>query len=259
MDSNDIGIKGSQLGYDVLTAKDYLQSFNSSWPHLKLSDTAVFSSDVAHGLGYPPFYIICSETSYFGDNGMINQNAGDSFAVSSTSLARFAGSTTPRYFIFRLNLEEDFTADIIGTSTTQTDYNNDFGFRLTKEGKDISSTDMRDFALHSGTVAPLVHQVKQVTMTNTGGLGWEYNLTHGLGYTPTAFAFIKPSTNTLGLPTDKYGYVPPPVGVAGRYYTAGANNVYVTADSTYFTAAPTVSIVVFKNPYTLETVSMTYP
>lgn len=258
--ASDVGIKGSPSGYDVTNLQDYLQTFNSSWPHLKLSETAVFSSNVSHGLGYPPFYIITSSAADFGADGRVQQLAGNSFAVDSTSLTRFSGASTPRYFIFRLDLTQDYTADTVSGNTTSGTRDDDFGFKLTKEGKDISSTDMRDFSLHSGTAAPLVHQVKTGTMVNDGvGLGWSFYLNHNLGYTPTVFVFMKPSTNSLSLPTTSYGYVMPPVGVSGRYYTAGPTNVYVTADSTDFSAAPTISIVVLKNSFTLETVNRTFP
>lgn len=258
--ASNLGIKGSPSGYDVTDLQDYLQTFNSSWPHLKISQTGVFSSDISHGLGYPPFYIMCSSAADFGADGRVYQFAGNYFGVNSTTLTRFSGSSTPRYFIFRLDLTQNYTAEIISGSTTSGTRDTDFGFKLTKDGKDISSTDMRDFSLHSGTTAPLVHSVTHGTMTNTGGgLGWEFNAPHSLGYIPTAFAFLKPSTNSLSLPTDKYGYVMGPVGVSGRYYTSSSSNIYVTADSTSFTAEPTVSVVILKNPFTLETVSRTFP
>lgn len=259
-DVNDIGIKGSQLGYDVTSLQDYLQSFNSSWPHLKLSDTAVFSSNVSHGLGYPPFYIITSSAADFGADGRVQQTAGDRFAVDSTTLTRFSGASTPRYFIFRQDLTVDFTATTpTGTTPTST-VDRNFGFKLTKPGKDVTSTDMRDFSLHSSTIAPFIHMVKNVSMTNTGGgLGLEATVTHGLGYTPLAFVFMKPNANGYGLPASSYGYVMPPAGVSGRYYTVNSTSVYVTADSASFPNTPQLSVVILKNPFTLQTVNVSYP
>lgn len=252
----DIGMKGSQLGYDILDVQDYLQSFNSSWPHLKLDSTGVYSGAVSHNLGYPPFHIV---TRNSGD-GRVDQLAGDSFAVSSSALTRFSGADTPRYFIFRQDLTTNYTATTIDGSTTASGYDDDFGFRLTKPGADISSDDMRDYALHSGTSAPLIHMVDHGNMTNTGGgLGWERTVSHNLGYTPTVFVFLKPGTNGLGLPSAEYGYVPTAVGVSGRYYSADSSSVYITADSFSFTGAPAASVVVLKNPFTTTTINMSYP
>lgn len=256
----DYGIKGSIIGHDVLGLQDYLQSFNSSWPHLKVSTTGVYSSAVSHGLGYPPFFIITSSAENFGADGRVYSLSGNYYSVSSTALTRFSGASSPRYYIFRLDLTTDFTATIDAGSTTENTVNNDFGFKLTKEGADITSTDMRDYSLHSSTTAPLVQMVKTGTMSNTGGgLGREFTVNHGLGYTPTAFVFMRPGANTISLPTTEYGYVMPPIGVSGRYYTVDSTSVYVTADSGIFSTNPLISVVILKNPFTLETVNVSYP
>lgn len=253
--ASNLGIKGSQIGYDVFSTRDYLQMFNSSWPHLKVSSTGVYSGSVGHGLGYVPFFLIASSA-----DGRVSFNSGDSFSMDNVALQLYSGSDTPRYYIFRLDIEQNFTADTVDGTTSQGSIDTNRGFKLTKIGADINSTDMRNFSLHSSTVAPLVHMVRKVTMVNTGGgLGYEYTLNHNLGYTPTAFAFLKPGTNSLGQPVGKYTYVMPPVGVSGRYYTTNSTSVYVTADSSYYSDAPEISIVVLKNPYTLRTVNRTFP
>lgn len=249
----DFGAKGSVPGFDILTVIDYLMQFNSSWPLLKQHETAVFSGTVNHDLGYPPFHFITTP------DGRVEQFAA--FSVDSTTLTRDAGSDTPRYFIFRLPLDQDFTASTVSGTTTPTTVDRDFGFKITKPGKDTSSTDMRDFALHSSTRSPMVHMVSNGTMVNTGGgLGYERTVTHGLGYIPITFAFIKPSTNVIGSPVGRYMIIRPAVGVGSEYYSVDTTSVYITADEgTSYTAAPDVSVVVLKEPFNKETVNVSYP
>ncbi len=252
----DFGAKGSVKGYDVKSAVDYLLQFNSSWPLLKVHDTDVTSGTVTHNLNYFPFHIITTPT------GQVNQSAGlgDNFGVSGTQLVRSSGSGSFRYFIFRLSLEDTFTAPIVPGGTSAGTIDSDYGYKVAKIGKSINSTDMRDFSLHSSTRSPALHKVDNDTMSNTGGgLGYERTVTHGLTYTPVVFVFIKPSINTLGLNVDRYCIVPPPTGVAGIYFTVSATSVYVTADSFSFSSAPTVSVVVLKDPLAKEAVNITYP
>lgn len=258
----DFGAKGSLPGYDVGTAIDYLMQFNSSWPHLKVHETGTSSSTVTHDLGYPPFHFIASTFAAGG----IDQSAHDEWSVDSTQLIRALGSGSKRYFIFRLPLDQDFTAPSVDGGTAKTSDNDDYGFKLAKPGKNIASTDMRDFALHSGTQSPMVHKVSHGPMALAGGFGYYYEVAHGLSYTPVAFAFIKPSTNIIGLPT-RYGIVMPPIGISGRWYTVdnavsgygGSGKVLVFADSTFFTAAPEVSVVVLKEPLLKEEVTVNFP
>lgn len=251
-------IKGTPPGYDVGTTIDYLLSFDASWPLLKTNSTAVFGGAVTHGLGYPPFHIMASTFVAGGVDEFAGTN--ENYGVSTTQLDRTSGAGTPRYYIFRLDLTTNFTAPIISGSTVQTGAANNYVFKVTKPTKSTSSTDMRDFSLHSNTRSPMIHMVNHGATTNTGGgLGRERTVAHGLGYTPLAFAFIQPGANTLGYNTTRYCIIPPPVGVSGVYYTVDAVNVYVTVDSIDFSTNPNISIVVMKDPFNKETVGMTYP
>lgn len=256
----DYGAKGSLPGYDVDGLADYLMSFNSSWPLLKVHDTGNYSGTVNHSLGYPPFHLLARPAAGVGTaDGRVEQHA-DNYSVDSSVLARVSGSGSPRYFIFRLPLDQNFTAPVLTGSTAQTTVDRDYGFKVTKPGADTTSTDMRDYAFHSSTRSPMVHLVNHGTMTNTGGgLGYERTVTHGLGYTPMTFVFIKPGTNTVGLAATRYGIVPPPVGIGGYYYTVDTSSVYVTADSFFFSNPPQVSVVIFKAPFEMEQVNRTFP
>src|SRR5690242_3832335 len=111
-------VKGSTPGYDAKTAADYLLSFSSGWPLLKLHETGNFSGTVTHNLGYPPFYLLTRPASGLGSaDGRIDQEASN-YGVDSTTLSRSSGSGNPRYFIFRLDLSTDYVAPNIATSTS---------------------------------------------------------------------------------------------------------------------------------------------
>jgi len=252
-------VKGTPPGYDIGTAADYLLSFNSSWPLPKLHETGNFSGTVTHGLGYPPFHLLARPAGGVGTaDGRVDQFA-DEYGVNSTVLSRFSGSGTPRYFIFRLDLTTDFTAPIETGSTTQNAQNDDYVFKMTKPGEDTSSTDMRDFALHSNTRSPALHKVAHGSMSVDAG-GWIATIPHGLSYVPTAFAFIKPNANSAGLDPDKYTIVPPPVGVGVFYYLVDATSVTLFADGSLLNlAVPEYSVVVLKDPFTKDIINVSFP
>lgn len=250
-------IKGTPPGFDVGTAIDYLQTFNANWPLLKVQDSGVFTGAVTHNLGYPPFHFIARS------NGSIDQNAGlnDNFGVSTTQLDRTTVvASNPRYFIFRLDLTSNFTATTIPGSTTQGTQSEDYVFKVTKPGADTSSTDMRDFALHSNTRSPLIHMVDHGAMSNTGGgLGRERTVNHNLGYVPFAFVFIQPGPNALGYDQTRYCIIPPPIGVSSVYFSVSSTSVYVTSDSIDFSTNHNVSVVVLKNPFNQQVITRSFP
>lgn len=247
--------KGTTPGYDVKYATDYLLSFNSSWPLLKLHDTSTFSGSVSHDLGYPPFHMLAKSDGRIDQFSGTNQNYG----VNSSVLNRTSGPGTPRYFIFRLDLTTDYTAPVVTGTTAQSVQSDDFVFKMTKPDKDVSSTDMRDFALHSNTRSPALHKVAHGSMSIVGS-GWEVTVPHGLSYVPTAYAFIKPNANSAGLATDRYFIVPPPVGVGVAYYEVDATNVHIVGDGSLLNlAVPEYSIVVLKDPFTKDVINVSFP
>lgn len=248
----DYGAKGSVPGYDIKSVVDYLQLFNSSWPLLKIGLSGQFTGTVTHNLGYPPFHFVATS------DGRVDQFAGLSYGVSSTVFNRVSGSGSPRYYICRLDLTSAYTAPIIPGAAIPQAVDLDYGLKIAKPGKSVYSTDMRDFALNSGARSLMVHKVVPSGTSSSGG-NYVATIAHGLPYTPITFAFIRPGVNTLGLDADKYYIMPPPVGVSAFYYTVDATNVSIVIDSFYFSSAPSVSVVVLKDPLQMQTVGITYP
>lgn len=248
-------VKGSTPGYDVGPAADYLLSFNSSWPLLKQQSTGTFSGDISHGLSYPPFYLICDDEGRVDQQAGLNSNAG----VDSTSLVYGSLSGARRYFIFRLDITSNYIAPIIESGTTKTAENDSYVFKMTKPGKSIDSTDMRDFALHSNTKSPMLHKVVEQAMT-IGPDGWNTTISHGLSYIPIVFVFMKPGANTGGYATTRYMLLAPPIGINDATYEVDSSNVYITAFGDVFNGGiPRVSVVVLKDPIAKETINVSFP
>jgi len=147
--------------------------------------------------------------------------------MDSTSLVRntTSGTITGRYYIFGIDLETDFTAPILssGTDTDTPTGSTNFGIKVTKPGKDVSSTDLRDFVIHSGTRSPLVHLVKNGDYTVWDSTGY-ISVFHGLGYAPFMFFYRKYGSIWQQVPnqsvsTDsQYAYIPTP-GISSDIYT----------------------------------------
>jgi hypothetical protein len=250
----DYGAKASLPGFDINTVVDYLQSFNSSWPLLKVGMTGVYTGIVTHNLGYPPFHLLATA------DGRLDQSAGliGTYGANSAVLRQASGAGNQRYYICRLDLTQAFDAPIIAGGSIPAAVDRDYGIKVAKPGKSIRSTDMRDFALNSSARSLMVHKVRPITPVLSGA-SFIATVPHGLPYIPIAFAYVLPGINLLGLDIDKYYIVPPPIGVAGASYTVDATNVTVTIDATQFAPTPPVSVVVLKDPLAKTTINISYP
>lgn len=263
---SDYGTKGSVPGYDVRSVTDYLLQFSSSWPHLKIEHGAASSITMnstpqtiyTHNLGYSAFYFIISG-GQFDAVGGINRGIG----INSTDLAYdgsqpIGGTYSFYFYICRLPLTQDFTAPQITGSTVAATENHDYGFKVAKPGKSIDSTDMRDFSLHSSTRSLMIHQVETADMSVSGGF-YVRTTTHGLGYIPHGFAYIKPGANTAGLSTSRYYLMPHGIGAQTANYSITTTTLAMRADNSILTGTPTSTAVVLKDPFSKETVNVSFP
>jgi len=270
---SNFGAKVSKPTYSVNDAKDYNLSFSSSWPLLKIAHQGRFTINnrntsevvVTHNLGYAPAFLIfdcpSANTSRYRSYGFI---AGGQFATSTTNLkffsdGSFSGSRDIYYYVFRLPLTTNFEAPIINTATEDTfEDNGDYGIKVTKEGKDITSTDFRDYVIHSGSRMPLIHAVKTGLCTETGFIFPKmFSYTHNLGYVPAAFAFVNYGSN--GAPFYDTNYWYPVGGVGGPSDIAlvsQANTIRLEDDHNPSTV--TASFLVLKDPKDYTQVEVSY-
>lgn len=210
----DYGAKVSQRGYDVNSAPDFKQLYSSSWPAFTILEQGSFSvspGDVvtSHLLGYyPAFLIFHSGESALGLGSagqahMIDGFNASSFGMSTTNLqySSLAGEDIDGYyFIFQHNLEESFVSPNVVTGTISDNpdsVDKDYGVKVAKAGADVSSTDLRDFALHSATRSPMIDTV--TTGTKAAG-STPIVVTHDLGYEPFPLVFAKLSSGSAFTP-----------------------------------------------------------
>ena len=216
---NDFGIKVSLPGWDVENAADSDLYLSSSWPNLKidlsLSGTvntgSTGAATVTHNLGYPPFTLVWSK-----NNGLLGP--ASSVNSSTITMSYFAGQDTNdtlRYYICRNPLNVNFQApNIVLNSTPGGATPGDWGVKFTKPGKDYTSTDYRDYTIHSATKSLQVHQViysplAPLTSQQFSGInGLEY--VTELPYSPIYFAFYS-SDNQNFVPLSSVAQVPPKV------------------------------------------------
>lgn len=271
----NFGAKVSKPTYSVNDAKDYNLSFSSSWPLLKIAHQGRFTITnrntsevvITHNLGYPPAFLIfdcpSAGTSRYRSYGFI---AGGQFATSTTNLkffsdGSFSGSRDIYYYIFRQPLNQNFEAPIINTSTEDTFQDNgDYGIKVTKEGKDITSTDLRDYIIHSGTRMPLIHALKSDLCRDTGLIfptGKMHSYTHNLGYIPAAFAFVNYGANGSPYYDTSYWYAVGGVGGPSDIaLVSQANTIRLEDDHNPSTV--TASFLVLKDPKDYTQVEVSY-
>lgn len=255
------GIKISQLGFDASTTGDRNLLMSSGWPLLKIEKTGTINlngsvdTDIyTHNLGYPPFFLIeVYDTNKTYMVGPRQRTAEPRYYVTNTKLAiQGAGDgSLPnfniRYYICRLPLDQPFQAptySLSDDSSAQRD--NNIGIKVLKSGKDSSSTDLRDYTLHSGTRSPQVHSVTTGPLKQVGSFDYELTWKNDLGYNPLYFAFQRNDSqqNVLGVtipPGQWFG----PINIS----TWNPNSTAVQDLTAFDVGTGYASIVIFKDPF----------
>lgn len=266
----DWGVKTSREGLDVTSAADSQLLFSSSWPTLKIEAQGLVSVThnadkvlYTHNLGYVPMFWFYQKSGTTSKFGMVN----GTIEANSTELKYFntggGGSADYYFYIFRQPISTDFTAEVTAnTLQGPGDTNRDYGIKVTKDGYDITNTDLRKFVVHSGTLTPNIHTVKYgVTAGNTsdyfGSGAAQLKIGHDLGYQPLAFFYVNPGANNVANHSGYY-YLQT-ADTAGTAYlrafvtstTARIEEDYTAVGGTAGTA--TGSIILLKEPFTVQT------
>lgn len=97
----------------------------------------------------------------------------------------------------------------------------DWGIKVTKTGKGVTSTDLRDLLMHSNYSMFKYHLDTTTTMTiNAADTSKTVTVPHNLGYVPAFLVYSNDSTYTTLLPQRR------------SYYTGEDEHIFATADST---------------------------
>lgn len=251
----DFGIKVSQIGHDVQGAADFELLFSSGWPLLKIiaEIDVTITSDVTqtlytHNLGYPPAFFLSDYSTGFSQSNTALNTAN--IGVNTTELKYFSGGfntfpLTIHGYIFALDLTSNYLAPVVSSNPVRaTTDAGDWGVKITKRGKDVSSKDYRDFTVHSGTQSPMIHQIVSTlgTSSNPGYTGSAIVSNHNLGYLPLFFSYVSnPALNN--------GYY----AFTGNY-TQSLPRVFGNTTFTQIELTSTAigCLVVFKDPFNID-------
>lgn len=213
------GFKISKPGYDARRTAGGNFVFNSSWPSLPIAfETTITGTgalmSVAHNLKFPPFSMVWS--SYADPSGVGTVGSRTMPMVDTTNA--YISTTLGRVYkvrCFQLDLSRDVDYALAPGDTFNMPYDNNFGIKFVKQGKDINSRDMRDFVMHSRCQSPLIIAVKTertIATANIGtGIGNVIQYTSKLSYPVWIYGYIKVGPTlaaTLGVSTNTY--VPAP-------------------------------------------------
>jgi hypothetical protein len=217
------GIKASRIGYDVDTASDRQLAFSSDWQLLPIEyeDTYTWGLDsedlpYEHGLGYPPVA-----------RGWIEDTSGNVYLsefdtpliINSTYVIVPGIPKTGEYIdgewilvpdsnyvgykyhykVFRRSLQTEYTAPVINISDATQQIDADYGILISLPGKDVDSSDDRDFCIRSDRRQLMVHQ---------SGITAE-TVTRSLSFTASSASNGNTliSTTSVFLPSDTWKYV----------------------------------------------------
>lgn len=243
---SDVGFKISKPGYDANQAAGSNLVFDSNWPSLPIAfetdidnpiTSSVSTATVVHNLNFPAFTWVWA---YYDDPSGINNVCRRFIAASDANNVYLSGNTPNRppfnasrlkIRCFRLDLSKDVDYLLADRSTFNLPYDNSFGIKFVKQGKDINSKDLRDFAIYSRAESPLILAVKTELTISNNNLGttignviqyksslsypvWVYGFTKSTSevYTPAAYySQSYPRTFTDGF-LSYVGYISPDIG-----------------------------------------------
>lgn len=189
-----LGTKVSRQGFDVGVASDKQLAFSSEWPLLPIEAEGTYNiasgsqtyTVYNHGLGYVPVFMCWEESG--GQLEMMDASFRNVYADTNNLV--FDGwspsAFTLHYKIFRRELLQNYTADsLVSTDATEKD-SGDLGITVSLPGKDVSSTDKRDFGIRSDVRQLMIHQSGYTTTPTLSG-----TVTHNLGYKPMYWFYVE--------------------------------------------------------------------
>lgn len=230
----DVGIKISKPNFDAARTRPENLLFSSSWPSLPIAYEITIPDmtklltyptapsgeyKVPHGLKYPPltFYWAVSDVS--GKDGIptpvferkvANVDSQYVYIEPLNGIEDLISLVPPvNIKCFALDLRQDVDYPSYAGDTFALPYDADYGIKVSKENKDASSTDLRDFILHSRAQSPLIQAVKTDKTTNAAN-PTTVQYTSTLPYPVWVYGFVR-GFNGIGLPygnTDFFFYAP---------------------------------------------------
>ncbi len=202
------GIRVSQAGIDLRLAADYQLVFNSDWPSLQIGFDRVIqvpahtTVPTTHGLSpIYPFTMgwvikngvnvgrLFTQSENFENPDQINVEL--TFDNTNVYLDNTSGTDyTINVKCYNLDISKQVDYTLPKPPTVKTAYDPTFGIKVVKFGKSITSSDLRDFILHSRAQSPAVLSVvtePSPLVSNVDAIQY----TNPPGYVPWVLAFVQ--------------------------------------------------------------------
>lgn len=246
---NSFGLKISKPQYNANTAADANLLFSSGWPSLTLPVERTFTSgetSYTHSLGFVPFAEIYTTVG----GACVRSFATSSLPVNSSTIGLPTSSSTTTVHLKLYNI--DISTDVDYTHTTKAGaaspvYDPDYGIKYAKDGKDIESTDLRDFILHSRCQSPQVLAVK----TQATAASSTVSYTSPDAYAAWVFGFTRKANGD-------YYFAPYFSQAYPRTFVTVAGSIY-TYTVTYAGADTGASLLILRDPFFAPTdIQVTY-
>lgn len=261
-DTQDYGLKVAKAGYDALTAPEAELLFNSSWPSLQIVavkeitfDEFGSSNPIAHGMPFKPLCMLVGTMTFVsGPIGIHNNNrpltVDSTYAYPQVNTSN-ATVQSARVIIYNVNITVDVEYPYKDRGGISVNYDADYGIKSVKDGLDITSDNLRDYAMHSRCQSPMLLAVKTQETIPAGnvadnGFGDTYRYiqyTSPLDFISYAFGFVQFND------TDTYTYAPYLSQAYPALATDGATSQLILIDGT----SDKGSIVVLRSPMFSET------
>jgi hypothetical protein len=262
------GIKIAQPGWDARTCPDYQLIFSSSWPSITIAYDQVVSGTTdsfgtlsitgTHNLGFFPLTMAWqfSDSTQTLQQGRLFPNIDKTKFYISVSGTTLAANTTYYFNVKCYNLDISYPQSYtyLESASSNTAYDASYGIKVAKSKKNIYSTDLRDFILHSRAASPQVLAViteQSLSTPITSGNSGTISFTNPQGYVPWLFAYAAfkrtdGSTYYVWAPPYSQSYPAVAINTDGK----GTSTLTITYTGT---ALPYGSIIALRDPLFVST------
>lgn len=167
-------IQVCQPGYDVRNCPDFAYLFNGAWPNLAIvfeeTLTISGSTTIPHNLNFPP---LAMGWLTDGSGASYGRLPGDVVEVDKENIYIFQdGQITVR--LYNVDISQEATYPLPQSAQAKLPYNDQFGMKIAKDNRPITSNDLNDFILHTRAQSPAILDVA----TETGKYFMQSNQRH---------------------------------------------------------------------------------
>lgn len=262
--AQDFGIKISKPFRDAQTAADYDLLFNSSWPSLPVAyegnvemtiTAAPVITSITHDLDFLPFtmyWVMFDDIVYDVQLASITSSTAETDFIDRTNYNLSSDKTATVHFkCFNIDITVNKEYPLLRATGVDSTYDPDYGVRLVRQGKDINSTDLRDYIMHSKAQSPaILSVVTEKDVQTSGGTTDIFQYVNEGGYTAWCFGYGRDTTDQ-----NKW--------VAANLYGQSEPRLVLTNDTTFRLATSSTanggSLIVLRDPlFTSTDRSVTY-